>query len=371
MQEMAPPPARVLFSSSFLDPSRQGHGGNRRAQQLFDLLTTSGIIVERAAAKRDTVGAALRRVNWGTVADHARHLGSGPLNWARGTAQFARKYADWRRGIALHPDVRVLVWEDTTNVHTLRAAKDAGLRVVAVPQNLESLVPGTRPEPAGQRLPWSLEHELAALTLADRVYAISREEQWLLRLRGVDADYLPFFPDHVQRERWLGLRRLRTGPFDRYVVLGTAFNPPTRAGMRELITWMNSDEASLRTPVHVVGYGTEALQDLRSERVMIHGGIDDVALEAHLARARAVVLYQRAAVGALIRVSEMLLAGIPVAASAIAARSTGHYQGVTIFESFPELASLLARDGWDSPPIPEAPARLERGFVETVAKWAG
>jgi len=370
MPEMGAPPARVLFSSSFLDPTRQGHGGNRRAQQLFDLLTADGITVARATSQRDAVAAALRRVNWGTVADFARHLKIGPLRRARGAARFARNYADWRRGIALHPAVRVLVWEDTMNVHTLRAAKDAGLRVVAVPQNLESLVPGKGQDRIGQSLPWWLEHEIEALGSADRVFAISREEQWLLRLRGIDAAYLPFFPDLVQRERWLKLRSLRAAPFDRYVVLGTAFNPPTKAGMHELLSWMNSMERSNRLPVHVVGYGTEALRDLQCEGITIHGGLDDADLEAHLARARAVVLYQRAAVGALIRVSEMLLAGIPVIASGIAARSTAQYRGVTVFESFAELASLLARESWDVPPIPEAPEQLERTFVNTVSEWS-
>lgn len=315
------------------------------------------------------MGAGLRNARWKTVMDYAGGLKIGVLRRARATAGFARNYGDWRRGLARYPDARVLVWEDTRNAHTMRAAKDAGLRIVAVPQNLESLGPGMHDDRTGQGLPWSLEYEIRQLALADRVYAISREEQWFLRLRGIGAEYLPFFPDPHQRERWLTLRRRRSGPFDRYVVLGSAVNPPTRAGMQELLSWMKAGSRP-RLPVHVVGYGTEVLRELAGDGITIHGALPDGDLEEHLCRARAVVLHQQAAIGALIRVSEMLLAGVPVVASAIAARSTSQYQGVAVYESFLELASLLERETWEVPPTPQVPQRLERQFVDAVAAWA-
>ena len=167
--------ARILFSSAFLDP-RYGTGGHRRARQILELISTTGAGVATATPVRDSIAAGLRQAQWSTVLDYARQVRLGPLRRARVLAGFARNYGDARRGIARHPQARVMVWEDTTNVHTMRAAKDAGLRVVAVPQNLEALVPDEVEGRTGQTLPWSLEYEIRQLALADRVFTISREE---------------------------------------------------------------------------------------------------------------------------------------------------------------------------------------------------
>jgi hypothetical protein len=365
--------ARVLFSTSFSDAAGGMNGGHRRARQLLDLLRRQGEEVTLAFPVRDTIGAGLRRADWSTVADYMRFVRRGPLTRLRVAASFARNYGDWRRGLERYPRARVLVWEDTANTHTLRAAKDAGLRVVAVPQNIESLVPGLRDARTGQSLPWSLEHEVHQLSRADRVYTISREEQWLLRLRGVAAEYLPFFPDPPQRQRWLNLRRERRmnrDALDRYLVLGSAVNPPTRAGMAELLTWLTASPSASLSPVKVIGYGTEIFRDLQNGQVEVLGTLNDEALEEHLLRARAVILHQPAAVGALIRVSEMLLAGVPIFANAIAARSTSQYHGVVVYESFAELGSMLTNcELPESPPVPEPSNSFERSFLETIFRW--
>ena len=363
----------MLFSTGFSDLSGGMTGGHRRARQLFELLRRTEREVVLAEPVRDTIGAGLRRADWSTVGNYMRTVRRGPLDRLRVGAGFARNYGDWRRGLALHPRARLLVWEDTMNGHTVRAAKDAGLHVVAVPQNLESLVPGLRDGRTGQGMPWSLEHEVAQLSRADRVYTISREEQWLLRLRGVAAEYLPFFPDRAQRERWLTLRADRNpnrAPFDRTLVLGSAVNPPTQAGMAELLGWMASTPPSSLSAVKVIGYGTEIFRDLQNSQIEVLGALPDEALREHLLRARAVILHQPAAVGALIRVSEMLLAGVPVFANPIAARSTSQYEGVAVYESFAELASLLADpERLVSPPAPAPPTAFEDAFLETISSW--
>ena len=363
----------MLFSTGFSNLTGGMTGGHRRARQLFELLRRTETEVVLPQPVRDTIGAGLRHAEWSTVANYMQTVRRGPFDRLRVAAGFARNYGDWRRGLALHPRARLLVWEDTMNGHTLRAAKDAGLHVVAVPQNLESLVPGLRDGRTGQGMPWSLEHEVAQLSRADRVYTISREEQWLLRLRGVAAEYLPFFPDRAQREQWLTFRadRLAYGaPFDRTLLLGSAVNPPTQAGMAEFLGWMASTSPASLLPLKVIGYGTEIFRDLQKPQIEVLGGLSDEALREHLLRARAVVLHQPAAVGALIRVSEMLLAGVPVFANPIAARSTGQYQGVAVYESFAELVSLAADPArLVAPPVPEPPAAFENSFLEAISGW--
>jgi hypothetical protein len=356
----------VFLSSVFLTPSGKGHGGNRRARQVHDLLLEAGLEIITAAPVRDSAVEGLRQARVGAIGRYLRDVHLNPVRRARVGLGFARNYGDARRAFARRPDVRALVWEDTFNAHVLHAAKDQGLRVIAIPQNLESLVPGFVEVRTRQALPWSFEYEVAQLRLADRVFTISREEQWLLRLRGVAAEYLPFFPDASLKRRWLDLRRRRTGPFDRFVVLGSAVNPPTRAGIIEFLDWARTGGGPRDVPIHVVGHGTQELRHLGGGNVFVEGSLDDAALEAHLLRARAVILHQPAAVGALIRVSEMLLAGIPLLANPVAARSTAGYAGLTVYESLTDLSRLLESAGWPEPPVPEAPISLQGAFTHAV-----
>jgi hypothetical protein len=357
----------------FFDPSGWGTGGHRRARQIWDLLQRTDVHASLVQSERTSAAAGLRRADWRTVAAYTLGVRRPPIARLRVAAGFARNYGDWRRALERHPEARVLVWEDTMNPHVLRAAKDAGLRVVAVPQNLESLLPETQDARTGQSLPWSFEHEIEQLRHADAAYTISREEQWLLRLRGVAAEYLPFFPEPRQRERWLALRAQRgasVASFDTHLILGSAVNPPTRAGMGELLTWLRSRAVAPRSVVKVIGYGTEVFRDLQNDRVAVLGQLNDADLQDELVRARGVILHQPAAVGALIRVSEMLLAGVPIFANAVAARSTSQYEGVATYESFPELASMLdSREHLETPPVPDPPTAFERGFLEAITTW--
>jgi hypothetical protein len=362
--------ATVFFSSAFLDPEGGGHGGNRRARQVYELLKAAGFDLIGVALARGSAAQGLKAARLGSVARYLRDVHLGPVRRSRVGLGFARNYGDAVRKLRLHPQTRVLIWEDTFNAHVLRAAKDLGVRVIAIPQNLESLVPGFVEARTRQSLPWSFEYEIAQLRAADRVYTISREEQWLLRLRGVAASYLPFFPDPELRRRWLDLRSRRVGPRDRFVVLGSATNPPTRAGIVELIDWFRGRGTPGEVPIHVVGHGTESLSGLGGGRIVVEGHLPEAELDAHLVRARAVILHQPAAVGALIRVSEMLLAGIPLLANPIAARSTAGYEGVRVYESLPELSRLLAEDELPPPPVPPPPAGLEQEFVANVAEWS-
>ena len=364
---------RVLFTSSFLELQGGSHGGVRRAQQIFELLRRADSAVAVAHPLRDTAVGGLRHADWGAALQYARGVRASPPRRARIALGFARNYGDWRRGLSRYPQARVLVWESTIDSMVLHAAKGAGLRVVAVPQNLETLVPGAVEPRTGQTMPWSLEHELRQLAAADAVYTISREEQWLLRLRGIAAEYLPFFPDAACQNAWLAVRAgraQRREPPAGFVLLGSAVNPPTRAGVRELLTWLRAHASPAAPEMHVVGYGTEVFKDFESPGIHVHGAVGEAALHALLVRARAVVLHQTAAVGALTRISEILLAGVPILASPTAARSTDRYRGVVTYESFADLRRLLL-DDWPTPPIPEPPELLERAFLRQISDWAG
>jgi glycosyltransferase involved in cell wall biosynthesis len=241
--------------------------------------------------------------------------------------------------------------------------------VVTVPQNLEALVQHT-PSRAATALPATLVEEVRHLAASDAVFCISREEQWLLAWHGLASDFLPYHPPAPVREFCAALRQRRQSARpQRWVILGSVIYRPARIGVEHLLNLLRSLPEGAKLPVDVVGFGSERLQSLtEGTAFQVHGGVDQETLARLLTDARAVLLYQPFAAGALTRVAEMLTAGVPVLANPIAARSATHWPGVQLFESPAELAALLQAPQ-PMPPAPPRPVEAERRLVSAVTHW--
>lgn len=271
----------------------------------------------------------------------------------------------WARQIGSYRGSRVLLWENThrNNVSLPVLARTAGFAILAMPQNMEALWETT----AVRRKMAAFADELAGLAVADAVFCISREEQWLLRNFGIAADFLPYFPPRLVRARLLAVRdRRRFGRGASLLILGTAHNPPTRAGMKSLLRMLRSLPGGDQLPLQIAGFGTESLRaDAADLNCQVHGGLDQVKLDELLVDARAAVIHQDSATGALTRIPELLLAGIPVIANSIAARSATHYAGVHLYQSPQSLLRLL-RHPLETPPTPEPPVEAEGRFLAVL-----
>lgn len=351
----------ILFDS-FFEPSASGHGGNHRSAQILELIERSQLSITRLnrpllSNVRDrylaAIGAFVNPQTVGFMLKHQIQVQPSLKNVA--FCGFQRQL--YAQVLTQHSGSKLLIWEATKNYVAPYVAKDQNFKVIAVPQNLESFVPDAFHE--------SLSTEIQALAEADIVFCISREEEWLLRLHGANAHYLPYYPSSSIEQHLLAIRRDRTSQ-NRYLILGSAGNPPTREGMIEQIQWLKQIRQHLSFEVDIVGYGTESLQEYCDETFVLHGGISDERLSTILMQAKAALVHQTASSGALTRIPELLIAGIPVIANSNACRSAFSYSGVYCYDDLLELLDHLKQPLEEFPPLLPRPVAAEKRFIDAL-----
>ena len=364
----------VIKFSAF-NPDPFGHGGARRSAQIDEILTCAGIDLcmanhqicldtKRSFAEKfgDVV------LDFKERRQHSRRI----YNYSSRNSRLPNDLRQFRETLKRFPDINSIVWESHygNNFLVAKLAGCRGLFTVALPHNLESLVP-TQSSPITGQAPLSwLSEEINYLAAAAHVFSISREDQWLLRLHNIEADYLPYYPPKVT-ESWLkDIRKVRQSnkiTRDKILLMGTATNPPTRQGM---MTVLHSLDAILSHDANfelvVVGLGTEKLQlPAFSLKANIRGWVPKDEFFDLLVSSRAVLVYQTPTSGALTRITEMLLAGLPVVANTNAARSFYHMSGVYICDDLHEVAELIEQIR-DMPGQPNRPARAEQRFARLL-----
>lgn len=240
----------------------------------------------------------------------------------------------------------VFCWENTNDRDAVYLLKATGCTVIGLPHNIESLVSGCAVE--------DFDAEMDALRRCDAVFAISKEETWLLRLMGINSAYLPYYPPSDVESFLRSIRAKRAGRTNnarrQFLLMGSATNIPTRLGMQTIIDQVPQDS---EYDFIVAGYGTESL-DCSGRSVKFLGPLSNRMFEELLVTVDAMLVYQPPTTGALTRIPEMLISGIPVFANVDAARNFFGVNGLTVYDSFAELFRLLSEF---EPCIPECPAR--------------
>lgn len=332
-----------------------GHGGRHRCAQLRELVVEAGfepvvMPVECGASNLNCYWEGLR------IALRLRVRPGEGWRWVR---RWGRNSFRFQQALAKRRDFRALLWENTLPVGYLspRLGHEAGLPVLAVPQNLEALAGGHSVRQPRDYPLAAICAETAALRRADRVLAICQAEQWFMAWHGIEAGFLPYYPPTAVRNQMLATRerRLNTRQSGRLLLMGTGTNPLTRQGMAILLGMLTEVAGDNTALVDIVGKETESLgAEFRHPRFHFHGRVPDEQLEQLLAAAQAALIHQPCAVGALTRVPELLMAGVPVIANPIAARSTGHLRGLHVFES-PRTLHALCEAVLPPPPVPVVP----------------
>lgn len=227
------------------------------------------------------------------------------------------------------------LWENTNDRDMLYLLKATGHRVIGMPHNIESLVSG--------KSVTNLGAEVANLRHCDAIFTISKEETWLLRLLGVNAHYLPYYPPHAAESFFLSIRRVREQRVPKsskvFTLLGSATNTPTRTGMQALVDFATTQDLPFK--LIVAGYGTESLNPVTNSQIVFRGTLSNYELEKLLIDIDGIVIYQPPTTGALTRIPEMLLAGIPVYANFNAARNYFGITGIEQYNTFEELFEML------------------------------
>lgn len=249
-----------------------------------------------------------------------------------------------------------------------RVAARRGLRVLALPHNVEALIAKGWPMviDAG-RAGRALAEEVGWLAQMEQVWCIGRLDCDIFQLFGIKARHLPYVPPPERLADLLAIRarREQAGPGRYLLILGTAHNTPTRAGMLEQLALARDLPPGL--PVRLAGYGTEALA-CDHPRVQFMGAQDWPSLQSLLAEAAALWVHQAPMSGALTRIPEALAAGVPVLANGWGARGHGPLPGLSVYEDGPGLAAALQALPAEVP-VPDFSA-AEQQFIKALAALA-
>jgi glycosyltransferase involved in cell wall biosynthesis len=354
-----------IYKHSHFLPDGNGHGGTRRTAQINELLDDAGIAYQEV--EMEGAAAGLRK---------GLYYLKGLLYQKRIGIRLKNDYAIGRYLALFERFVKsgkpdVFIQESTGGHHLLlsRVLKENHIPAVALPHNLESLVSGTQSVLSGRISPGWLAEEVKYLSYYDHLFTISREEAWLLSNFGLPATCLPYYPVR-QTERFLTSLRYQRGRLGKtpgarkeVLLLGTFYNLPTAEGYIELIRQIGQTG---RVIIHVAGYGSEQLEKVfNSEHIHIWGSVDNEKLAALIIQCDCAIVHQQPSSGALTRIIEMLIAGLPVLANIHAARSHFDYcGGLMIYESYSQLFELLQND-MPVPAMPDRPSE-EVFFVEYI-----
>lgn len=340
---------KVYYHSSFTANSF-GHGGERRTAQIKDILLRNGIQYKDIEIDPSIRFPLFRKIITAFTIIPFFFI-TGSISAFKREIHEKLKYRHYLKTLS-ELENSILIWESVIPVNwlILDLAKALNCRVIAIPQNLETLVPtGERNRNNKKSLSY-FNSELELLSGCDHVFAISREEQWLLGLFGVKASFLPYYPCEEAEKHFLNIRekRLKLPVEERNlsICIGTAYNPPTLLGMVELIHQFETNSHQIAGQLFLAGYGTEILanQISRTDIIQLLGGISqDKADELHL-KAKLSVLTQAYSTGALTKVPETILMGVPILLNTPAARTYFNLDGVYVFVTTDELFAFLKQN---------------------------
>jgi hypothetical protein len=360
---------KKILRASWFSPDPKGHGGNRRTLQIEELVTSLGLMVEDTQLNLSIrLQRRLERVFNGFNFINKYNYFTYPLHCR--LSYLEDIFIDFNVGFNHYQGTKVILWESTNNYTIPYLAKKNGFTIIALPHNIESLVVNKNNNFASKSLPFNFRYEIKNLAKADKLFSISREEQWLLKLYGIDADFLPYYPPKEILNYLLTIRKDRKdSQKKRFLIIGTANNYPTMQGMIEQIKWLKVIKKEFDYEIDIAGYGTENLKEYCCDSsINILGSLDSKKLYGLLVNAKAVLVHQKIGTGALTRITEMVIAGIPVIANSSACRSAFDFEGVYCYEDKSELLNLMWKT-FDMPNILLPPIESEKRFLNYISSF--
>lgn len=359
--------ARILMLQRF-PPNQTPHGGVHRTEQLTEILSDNGIdityIEKGIMPNRPILDRAIGAINSFNFQDWEAFYG-------RRLGGFGKLYRLYENYLVKDNSYNAIIWESTNELITPIIGKKYNIPIIAIPHNLEAFWQARYAEQKGKKL-FSLfdyfKRELKSFQLADKIFTISVEEQIILRNFDIDAEYLPYYPPNRLIDFYSKIRKEREKEIqNNFLILGSAINPFTIDGIYQLVDLIDQEfTKEIQIKVELIGYQTETLKSkLNYPWLDIYGTVTQEQLQQHLSKTKALLIYQSKGLGALTKIPEMLIAGVPIIANRIAARSATQYSGVYIYDTPEDLAMLLQKE-YPIPPIPAKPENSEQRFISTL-----
>jgi hypothetical protein len=258
----------------------------------------------------------------------------------------------------INPSIKLAALDDPLFFpETAKALKKKGIPFIIFSQNLESLSrsqinPGFQLE--------LFKQELELMSLADLIVTISREETSLLHNLGLPTLYLPYYPVEEIENRMKNIRQLRRTTKKKGILLiGTVNNRATREGIQHIVQyWKEHLAGKLDDELIIAGYGMDTIKSIcTGPGIRFKGQINDDQLDQLLAEISLCVNYQNSGGGALTKIREMQIAGVPMAANTHSLRSHYHQAGLAEFKHVSGIKPAIAQAReWEGRiPLPQRP----------------
>lgn len=364
--------AEVLYHSIF-QTNQWGHGGEKRTAQLAEIFSEAK--VNRVVYHFDKTRSRI------SIAALVKSFFAIFCTFKLDQFKSSRALLRYWKSIFLENDSlekffdskeAVFIWESTKDYfyHFPYYAGKSNKKIIALPHNLESLVPFQKSVLSGKASPQDFLSEIKILKKCHAVFTISREETLFLSLFGVNASYLPYYPTQDVERFLLSIRRCREvkscTKINQILMLGSAINPPTEIGMKDRLHFFKQNNLQDLT-LRIAGYGTEVFRPIigDTKNVQLIGELSIKQLEQELLKTDVLLICQPASSGAVTRIIEFLIAGIPVLVNSESARSYFGFDGLLIYENDEQLIGLL-QEPLKTPKLPLKPYSSYNRFVNTV-----
>ncbi|RZK39376.1 MAG: hypothetical protein EOO90_19010 [Pedobacter sp.] len=356
-----------FFKHSHFESNPFLHGGNKRTAQINELLSRTNIDFKEADFSM-----------YSPSSKNISMLLKGMFYTKRPFSLLKNSYATGRYLKQFENFIKcekpyLFIWESTSNYNLLlsKVLNENGIPFFAIPHNIESLVEGNKSPFSSLDSPKWLFEELNCLALSDNIFTISKEEQWLLSVNKIESNYLPYYPTELLKSSLLQIREQKSNQnFNikklNILLLGTFYNKPTFDGFVELIEHLKKYD---NLTINVCGFGSEQLKGKYTENnVKIMGSLKNNELDDIIIKSDFGIIHQRPSSGALTRIPELLIAGLPLFVNIHAARSSPSNEGLQIYNSIPELLDLINGFTKIIPPILDRPTE-EIIFINHILKF--
>ena len=320
---------------SFFTPNINGHGGEKRSYQIRKLF--NDVVFIELFHFKEPINLWQRLILcMPTILSMRIILDNSRVGFSKTFIRDIRRINSFIIGNKKYlKNLDLVVWESNShdNYFIPYVLKNYfNIRVFAFPHNLETLVYNNQ-EKQGLNLFVDLKLELTALKLCERVFVISREENWLLKLLYIDSIYLPFYLENNFKKSYNnGLKNI--------LVIGSFNNPPTGAGMFEIIEYFRDNiELFNEMDLHVIGFGTEVFRHFESDRIHIYGGVsnfDEILLKIDI-----ILINQMPSSGALTKIIEFSKMGFKIICNVDSKRSYFDFENVFEFNQLNEIPLII------------------------------
>ena len=277
----------------------------------------------------------------------------------------------WKKNLGKNKNLKLVIIDDPLYFYPLvEYLHKRDIPMVGLCQNIESL---SYSQLKSARQLELFNKEINLFKKCRLVVTISREETFLLKNFNIPAYYLPYYPVQSIEQRMINIRekRKKTGK-EGFLVIGTAWNKVTLVGMQALIdSWAGDLNKCPQEKLLVAGFGTTRLiKEVKSKNIEYLGEVSNQELDDIFTRIKAMICYQEYGSGALTKIAEMLIAGVPVLANSHAARSYHEFKRVIEFPGLEGLGDAVVKlealektpDSWEN--IPVKPSC--RGLIEQI-----